>query len=60
MQVALGLSILGAGAYALKQLLLPHILAAYERWTTSVAQKGKQMSADESALAEKLANAIQV
>ena len=60
LQVALGLSILGAGAFALKQLLLPRILAAYQRWTASVAERGRKISADDSLAADKLANAIQV
>lgn len=58
-QVALGLTILGAGAYALKQLLLPHILAAYDRWTASVAAKARKMTSDDAAAADKLAVAIQ-
>lgn len=40
--------------------MLPHIVAAYERWTASVAEKGKKMSSDDSAAADKLASAIQV
>lgn len=48
------------GAYALKQLLLPRILAAYERWTASVAAKKKQPSVEEAAATDKFANAIEV
>ena len=48
------------GAYALKQLLLPRILAAYKRWTASVAAKKRELSVEEAAATDKFANAIEV